>query len=148
MGTTAELGFNGATTMESWKGIVMVLVVIALAIASMGPRQWSRGKGYEREKMAYHLTASMGPRQWSRGKGILGFHFLAAHGGLQWGHDNGVVERNVVTVLDRAPLPWLQWGHDNGVVEREMDQAWSIVAEEASMGPRQWSRGKDDRRAG
>ena len=37
---------------------------------------------------------------------------------LQWGHDNGVVERySSSNFPPPSPMP-LQWGHDNGVVER------------------------------
>ena len=63
---------------------------------------------------------------------------------LQWGHDNGVVEDRTA-VSDRADRDMLQWGHDNGVVE---DQApWSAPCRPASMGPRQWSRGRPKARS-
>ncbi len=36
--------------------------------ASMGPRRWSRGRATERRAFWRNLNASMGPRRWSRGR--------------------------------------------------------------------------------
>ena len=62
--------FNGATTMESWNGRRPLGRLASGGLASMGPRRWSRGKG------------PTGRNSWGR-------EFT-----LQWGHDNGVVERD------------------------------------------------------
>src|SRR5208337_5166313 len=108
----------------------------------MGPRQWSRGRE------SIHILdrgdlrgASMGPRQWSRGRGRVNSRMAA-----------GTSCFNGATAME----PWksqrattnytvtlgLQWGHGNGAVEeRSIVTAWE-TRKMASMGPRQWSRGR------
>ena len=160
--------FNGATTMESWKGTRRPGRNRRPGRASMGPRQWSRGKAFfARMNFICGSTASMGPRQWSRGRGEPNAKKVLKLNPLQWGHDNGVVERPVGLTPCFAASSRLQWGHDNGVVERcwcaqraaatstrfngaTTMESWKGISNRfslsslaiASMGPRRWSRGK------
>src|SRR5208337_2841793 len=86
-------------------------------------------------------TASMGPRQWSRGRGRTSSRIRRMRESLQWGHGNGAVEEGSVPVCSRRGLRagvlsrpllggrgkragvlaargrLLQWGHGNGAVE-------------------------------
>jgi len=109
--------FNGATAMEPWKSLELTPFPKKLSDASMGPRQWSRGRA--RRHQAQHgkpLYASMGPRQWSRGR--VGQaprdpqRPRASMGPRQWsrGRDNnaGCIASYTLS---------LQWGHGNGAVE-------------------------------
>ena len=168
----ATLGFNGATTMESWKGGFLLLAcpkqvvlqwghddgvverILSTACsvqpinASMGPRRWSRGKVFIGIHCARGLWASMGPRRWSRGRWLQGSRCHPQGARLQWGHDDGVVERGGRRFTG-SPC---QAGF-NGATTME---SWkgaerarvNLRAPKASMGPRRWSRGKARRGGG
>ena len=62
---------------------------------------------------------------------------------LQWGHDEGVVEGQVVLPSARDRVRSLQWGHDEGVVEGDSIRD-SVISRRliASMGPRRRCRGR------
>ena len=149
--TRRKTCFNGATTMESWKGACRRHNNPVLP-ASMGPRQWSRGKAFaERHRSATSLRdiarASMGPRQWSRGKDLTRkqakVQSLASMGPRQWSRGkapsrrrrrrnmqsfNGATTmeswKGSARLLEQRPFDALQWGHDNGVVERPWPSAF------------------------
>ena len=118
-------GFNGATTMESWKTLKAgPNDLLPTTEASMGPRRRSRGRRGEDELVQQRMT-------------------------LQWGHDDGVVENWRAEIADRGRSSfngattkeswktgsadtsvsadrWLQWGHDEGVVENGRRTADSV----------------------
>ena len=135
------LSFNGATTMESWKTTLGRDRGLAV-IASMGPRQWSRGRLRRRrlvspsiygfngattmeswktcatvEQSATGRRASMGPRRWSRGRHQ---------------DDRRRADRNDASMGPR------RWSRGRPA---ELDRVRS-TPHDASMGPRQWSRGR------
>ena len=107
-------GFNGATTLGSWK------TPTQRRDETMATKlQWGHDAGVvedsERTRHGRCRRASMGPRRWGRGRP--GARRAEGRGGvLQWGHDAGVVEdTNPINQLSKGRL--LQWGHDAGVVE-------------------------------
>ena len=134
--------FNGATTLESWK---------TGSTRRSSRRSW--------------------PLQWGHDTGVvedlLDHKGRAARRLLRWGHDTGVVEDTCFPVPSSTVMTVLQWGHDTGVVEDEdalhtlrasdecfngattleswkTGRRWCALspANDASMGPRHWSRGR------
>ena len=61
-------GFNGATTLQSWKPIYGDIYEFIEDIVSMGPRHYSRGNEDVLNEIKPIRTVSMGPRHYSRGK--------------------------------------------------------------------------------
>ena len=141
-GRTIQRRFNGATAMEPWKRLRKPYIPRTKSRASMGPRRWSRGRGYasrgcklegsgrfngatamepwkrtwiEATRRRYG-AASMGPRRWSRGRVNTSGSNLVA-----------IMSFNGATAME----PWkskqglsrlgtverLQWGHGDGAVE-------------------------------
>ena len=116
---TWAAGFNGATTLGSWKTPTIAGPTPTSAqIASMGPRRWGRGRPSQRASAGAYAAS------------------------LQWGHDAGVVEDHVGHGA-KALAYKLQWGHDAGVVEDAAEDGESGESPSAaSMGPRRWGRGR------
>jgi len=133
--------FNGATTFQPWKLGGALPVVAPRAMASMGPRLFSRGNAAHCAKEARAII-------W-----------------LQWGHDFSAVEimglDSPKAITDRASMGprlfsrgnasrWpqgqmisrsLQWGHDFSAVEMARKRDGLTPSDSASMGPRLFSRG-------
>jgi len=163
------LGFNGATAMEPWKRLPHRRIR-----RGWGTLQWGHGNGAVEEFLVAlchvsPLLASMGPRQWSRGRGDFSwsaYHATACFNGATamepWKSEPlneegpGVLSFNGATAMEpwksedgcrRMPVSQgLQWGHGNGAVEEFDSEELAIEALSASMGPRQWSRGRGRRR--
>ena len=96
--------------------------------ASMGPRRWSRGRGYVAAMHELRVAtdaASMGPRRWSRGRGL-------TRGG---GESQPTRRFNGATAME----PW----KSRGVSADASTPIWR-----ASMGPRRWSRGRAESTSG
>src|SRR5271157_2449864 len=60
---------------------------------------------------------------------------------LQWGHGDGAVEEVDIDDIARQRRP-LQWGHGDGAVEEDRQRRLGDGDDDASMGPRRWSRGR------
>src|SRR5271157_1627707 len=64
---------------------------------------------------------------------------------LQWGHGDGAVEEVDIDDIARQRRP-LQWGHGDGAVEEDRQRRLGDGDDDASMGPRRWSRGRGNSR--
>ena len=95
-GRTIQRRFNGATAMEPWKRLRKPYIPRTKSRASMGPRRWSRGRGYaSRGCQLEGSGASMGPRRWSRGRELGSKRPTSQWKLLQWGHGDGAVEESI-----------------------------------------------------
>ncbi len=86
--------------------------------ASMGPRRWSRGRGFFIDSFHSRHWASMGPRRWSRGRADAVDCVMIEHASF-----------NGATAME----PWKSF-------QARGDRAGLFRL--ASMGPRRWSRGR------
>ncbi len=109
--------FNGATAMEPWKRLP--LLVVSFRMLSL---QWGHGDGAVEETGG---LLSLRPK-------LKRF--------------NGATAMEPWKSPDLQPLAitieWLQWGHGDGAVEESGSLERKLAATRASMGPRRWSRGR------
>ncbi len=80
--------FNGATTLESWKGTEPQPWPHFVNWASMGPRLLSRGKGIQAPRKSAPAIRFNGATTLESWKGLKSDPMQALDLVLQWGHDS------------------------------------------------------------
>ena len=158
--------FNGATTMESWKTVLGFDAPEAAlcfnGATTMEPWKTARRRAVDCRSTCFNGATTMEPWKTSdrqmRGSSHVSFNGATTMepwktpdrstsasltpSVLQWGHDDGVVEDTMRGAWTDPARIMLQWGHDNGVVEDHGSAMAAPAWRAASMGPRQWSRGR------
>ena len=112
----ATFRFNGATTIQLWKQGLSLDVALFIVHASMEPQQFSCGNFIDSGGFTFRKAGL----QWSHNNSVveteLGGYVPAPVVALQWSHNNSVVETQ--EIKNKSGMNWaLQWSHNNSVVE-------------------------------